>query len=101
MSPQSPTSPSGNDPRDPKTILQTSRQAVRHFIDAQLPNLLDTLADMPSRAGKRYAERDRTYDARKGPIGDPFRGWVDPGLNDGIEERKKAEEELRKKRNFS
>lgn len=60
--------------------------------------MLTAASEWPSQALQRYRERDRSYDARQGAIGDPFRGWIDPGLADGIDERRQQYEEYLKKR---
>ncbi|KAF2168647.1 hypothetical protein M409DRAFT_21391 [Zasmidium cellare ATCC 36951] len=88
------------DPRDPSTILQTLRTTVHHFVSSQLPLLCTAVYELPSKTLQRYVERDRSFDARQGPIGNPFQGFVDPGLNDGIEERRRRryEEYLRRRR---
>lgn len=54
--------------------------------------------ELPSKTFERYVERDRRFDARQGPIGDPFKGFIDPGLADGIDERRQRYEEYLRKR---
>lgn len=89
---------SSRDPRDPATILQTCCNTVYHFLYTQLPLLGTAMYELPSKTIQRYVERDRSFDARQGPIGNPFQGFVDPGLADGVEERKKRYEEYLKRR---
>lgn len=89
---------SSSDPRDPKNILQNLRATFHHFFYSQLPGLCSAMYQLPSKTLRRYVERDRRYDARQGPIGDPFRGFIDPGLADGIEERRERYEEYLKRR---
>ncbi|EME83087.1 uncharacterized protein MYCFIDRAFT_196463 [Pseudocercospora fijiensis CIRAD86] len=89
----------GTDPRDPNTILQTCQSIARHFVSEQIPRIFNAATELPSKTWQRYMERDRSHDARQGAVGDPFRGWIDPGLADGIDERRKRYEEyLQRKR---
>ncbi|KAF7188034.1 hypothetical protein HII31_10606 [Pseudocercospora fuligena] len=88
-----------SDPRDPNTILQTCQSIARHFVYEQIPGMFNAATELPSKTWQRYIERDRSYDARQGAVGDPFRGWIDPGLADGIDERsRRYEEHLQRKR---
>lgn len=89
---------SSRDPLDPATILQTCRDTVYHFYHTQLPLLGTAMYELPYKTLQRYVERDRSFDARQGPIGNPFQGFVDPGLADGVEERRKRYEEYLKRR---
>ena len=90
--------PSGSNPRDPTTVLQTCQRTVSHFVNEQLPDLLSAMSTLPLKTWERYAERHRSFDTRQGPIGDPFKGFIDPGLVDGIDERRRRYEEYLEKR---
>lgn len=80
--------PNGSDPLDPSTILNTCRQFTRYLVYESLPNLWNSLSELPAKTAQAYIERDRRFDARQGPLGDPFKGFIDPGLADGIDERR-------------
>ncbi|KAK4626174.1 hypothetical protein CLAFUW4_04065 [Fulvia fulva] len=81
--------PSGNsDPRDPVTIVTTCRRYIRYIVYDQFPSFLGTVSELPAKTVQRWAQRDRSWDARQGAIGNPVRGWIDPGLADGIDERR-------------
>lgn len=54
--------------------------------------------ELPPKILQRYQERDRRYDARQGAIGDPYRGFIDPGLADEIDERRRQMEQLHARR---
>lgn len=89
---------SGSDPRDPRTILQACQAFARHLVNEQIPGIFNAASELPRKTWQRYVERDRSYDARQGAFGDPFRGWIDPGLADGIDERRQRyEDDLQKK----
>jgi cobalamin biosynthesis Mg chelatase CobN len=90
--------PSGADPLDPRTILQTCRQFTQYVVYESLPNFWNSISELPSKTAQAYIERDRRFDARQGPIGDPYKGWIDPGLADGIEERRAKYEEYLERR---
>ncbi|EME46900.1 hypothetical protein DOTSEDRAFT_33425 [Dothistroma septosporum NZE10] len=92
------SSSSPNDPRDPSTILATCQTYIRYIAYEQFPAFLGTVSELPAKTAQRWAERDRSWDARQGAIGDPFRGWIDPGLADGIDERRKRYEEYLKRK---
>lgn len=71
---------------------------MQYFVNDQLPSLWTGIAELPSKTVQRYIERDRRYDARQGPLGNPFQGFIDPGLADGIDERRRRYEEYLQKR---
>jgi hypothetical protein len=90
--------PNGSDPLDPSTILNTCRQFTRYVFYESLPTLWSSVSQLPAKTAQAYAERDRRFDARQGPIGNPFQGFIDPGLADGIDERKARYEQYLERR---
>lgn len=92
------SSSSPSDPRDPSTILTTCQNYLHYLVHNQFPSFLSTVSELPSKTAQRWMERDRSWDARQGAIGDPFRGWIDPGLADGIDERRRRYEEYLKRK---
>ncbi|SMQ44980.1 unnamed protein product [Zymoseptoria tritici ST99CH_3D1] len=84
--------PEGSDPLDPRTLLNICRNFTYHAFNESLPKLWTAISELPANTAKAYIERDRRFDARQGAIGDPYKGWIDPGLVDAIEERKASYE---------
>ena len=85
-------------PANPSTILTTCQRSIR-FNDIayeQFPACLGTVSDLPSKTAQRWAERDRSWGARQGAVGDPSRGWIESGLADGIDESRKRHHEYLK-----
>jgi hypothetical protein len=93
---------SGSDPRRPSTstIIETTRSLFYHAFYHQIPELLSAASQLPAQTLQRYQQRDRRYDARQGALGDPYKGFIDPGLADEIDERRRLHDEhLRTDRN--
>lgn len=82
-----------SDPRSPSTIIETTRSIFYHAMYHQIPELFSAASQLPAKTIQRYQERDRRYDARQGAIGDPYKGFIDPGLADEIDERRRQHDE--------
>ncbi|KAF2216041.1 hypothetical protein CERZMDRAFT_94423 [Cercospora zeae-maydis SCOH1-5] len=85
-----------SDPRSPRSIIETTRSIFYIAAYEHLPRMFSIALELPPKILQRYQERDRRYVARQGAIGDPYRGFIDPGLADEIEERKRQYEEYLK-----
>ncbi|KAI5367757.1 hypothetical protein Slin15195_G028900 [Septoria linicola] len=91
-----------SDPRSPSSIVDATRSIFYHAVYHQLPSMFSAALELPAKTLQRYQERDTRYDARQGAIGDPYRGFIDPGLADEIDERRRqADEALSKRRQDS
>lgn len=79
--------------------------SFRHFVDNQIESLLGVkFWDQPSATNglpqshdrkmwqHKQADRREAVDAAKGPVGDPFAGFRDPGLLDEMKERQLVEQ---------
>lgn len=82
-----------SDPRSSSSIIETARGIFYHAMYHQLPELVRTASQLPAKTMQRYMERDRRYDARQGAIGDPYKGFIDPGLAEEIDERQREHDE--------
>jgi hypothetical protein len=82
-----------SDPRSPRSILEITRNIFYLAAYEQIPRMFSRALELPPKILERYQERDRRYDARQGAIGDPYRGFIDPGLADEIDERRRQYEE--------
>jgi hypothetical protein len=86
-----------SDPRSPRSIIEMTRNVFYVAAYEQIPRMFSRALELPPKILQRYQERDRRFDARQGAIGDPYRGFIDPGLADEIDERRRQYECLRKK----